>query len=52
MKRALMPYGGIRMAKGALEAYGFKIDQKQTSYLKIYLRHITKVYLMHTQAKS
>ena len=26
MKRALMPYGGIRMAKGALEAYGFKID--------------------------
>ena len=26
LKRAFMPYGGIRMAKGALEAYGFKID--------------------------
>jgi formate C-acetyltransferase len=26
MKKALMPFGGIRMAKDALDAYGFKID--------------------------
>ncbi|MFT8458002.1 MAG: formate C-acetyltransferase [Liquorilactobacillus ghanensis] len=26
MKKALMPFGGIRMAKDALNAYGFKID--------------------------
>jgi formate acetyltransferase 1 len=25
-KRALMPFGGIRMAKNALESYGYKID--------------------------
>ena len=26
LKKALMPYGGIRMAKEALAAYGFEID--------------------------
>ncbi len=26
LKRALMPYGGLRMAKQALEAYGFSLD--------------------------
>ena len=26
MKKALMPFGGIRMAKDALEAYGLKLD--------------------------
>ncbi|MFC6169095.1 formate C-acetyltransferase [Loigolactobacillus jiayinensis] len=28
LKRAFMPYGGIRMAEDALEAYGFKTDPK------------------------
>lgn len=27
-KRSLMPFGGIRMAKQALEAYGFEIDKE------------------------
>ncbi|MGL1935105.1 MAG: formate C-acetyltransferase [Fibrobacterales bacterium] len=26
LKRSLMPYGGIRLAAGSLEAYGYKID--------------------------
>ena len=26
LKKALMPYGGIRMAKEALESYGLKLD--------------------------
>ncbi|MDE4543050.1 formate C-acetyltransferase [Thermoanaerobacterium sp. R66] len=28
LKRAIMPYGGIRMVKKACEAYGYKIDPK------------------------
>jgi len=28
LKRALMPYGGIRMAKQACEAYGYKVPDK------------------------
>lgn len=31
LKRALMPFGGIRMAKAALEAYGFKLDSQTES---------------------
>jgi len=27
LKRALMPYGGVRMAENALEAYGYKMDE-------------------------
>ncbi|KRM21948.1 formate C-acetyltransferase [Latilactobacillus graminis] len=29
LKRAFMPFGGIRMAEDALEAYGFKTDPEQ-----------------------
>ncbi|MFD1466259.1 formate C-acetyltransferase [Lapidilactobacillus mulanensis] len=29
LKRAFMPFGGIRMAEDALEAYGFKVDPEQ-----------------------
>ncbi|MFT8374100.1 MAG: pyruvate formate lyase family protein, partial [Liquorilactobacillus satsumensis] len=32
LKKALMPYGGIRMAKDALEAYGLKLDP-ETEYI-------------------
>ncbi|MDI3311329.1 MAG: pyruvate formate lyase family protein, partial [Thermoanaerobacterium sp.] len=28
LKRAIMPYGGIRMVKKACEAYGYKVDSK------------------------
>lgn len=34
LKRALMPYGGIRMAKQALESYGFNIDPKTEDIFK------------------
>lgn len=34
LKRALMPYGGLRMAKQALESYGFSLDKATESFFK------------------
>ena len=34
LKRALMPYGGLRMAKQALESYGFSLDPKTEEIFK------------------
>lgn len=51
MKKALMPYGGIRMAKVALAAYGMEIDPKQNGSSPTCIRHTTKAFLMHTMTK-
>lgn len=34
LKRALMPYGGLRMAKQALESYGFSLDPSTEEIFK------------------
>lgn len=34
LKRALMPFGGLRMAQQALEAYGFKMSEKTSDAFK------------------
>lgn len=50
-KRSMQPFGGIRMAKAACEAYGYELDpETEKSSLNI-VKHITKVYSMHIQEK-
>jgi formate C-acetyltransferase len=47
LKRALMPFGGIRMAKAALEAYGYKMDkhtEKVFEYRKTHNEGVFDVY--------
>lgn len=48
LKRAFMPYGGIRMAEDALEAYGFKTDPKMhqifTEWRKTHNQGVFDVY--------
>ncbi|MBW4802534.1 formate C-acetyltransferase [Loigolactobacillus coryniformis] len=48
LKRAFMPYGGIRMAEDALEAYGFKTDSKMhqifTEWRKTHNQGVFDVY--------
>ncbi len=34
LKRAIFPYGGLRTAKGALEEYGFHMDEKLEDFFK------------------
>ena len=36
LKRSLQPFGGIRMAEGACEAYDFKVDPEVSRIFKIY----------------
>lgn len=45
-KRALQPFGGIRMAEVAAESYGFKVDEEISHIFLNTVKHITKVYLM------
>jgi formate C-acetyltransferase len=48
LKRAIMPYGGIRMVKQACEAYGFKLDpsieQIFTEYRKTHNQGVFDAY--------
>src|SRR5690554_1015040 len=48
LKRALQPFGGIRMAKGALEEYNYKIDENVedifTNYRKTHNQGVFDVY--------
>ena len=46
----MQPFGGIRMAKAACEAYGELDPETEKSSLNI-VKHITKVYSMHIQEK-
>ncbi len=45
-KRALQPFGGIRMAEVAAESYGFKVDEEISHIFLNTVKRITKVYLM------
>lgn len=38
LKRALMPFGGIRVANGALESYGYKMDSNTKSMFDLKYR--------------
>ena len=50
LKRAMMPYGGIRMAESALESYGYKIDPEIDHIFTEYRRtHNTGVFDAYTE---
>ena len=51
LKRAFMPYGGIKMAEQACENYGYTPNPELHKILQNIIRHITKVYLMLTHQK-
>ncbi len=47
-KRALMPFGGIRMAQQSCEAYGYKVSDEVKKFLPNTEKPITKVCLTFT----
>lgn len=48
-KRSLQPFGGIRMAKGALESYGYQIDEEvEEIFTKYRKTHNQGVYDAYT----
>ena len=53
-KRSLMPFGGIRMAKTALESYGFELDKEVehifTDYRKTHNQGVFDVYTPEMRA--
>lgn len=54
LKRALQPFGGIRMAQTACEAYGYKVDDKVvemfTKYRKTHNQGVFDVYTPEMRA--
>lgn len=49
LKKALMPYGGIRMAKEALAAYGFEIDpETERIFTDLHKTHNQGVFDVYT----
>ncbi|MBB3113333.1 formate C-acetyltransferase [Paenibacillus phyllosphaerae] len=52
-KRALQPFGGIRMAKSACEAYGYKLDEEIERVFSTYRKtHNQGVFDAYTPAMS
>ena len=49
-KRSMQPFGGIRMAKAACEAYGYELDPETEKIFTDY-RKTHKVYSMHIPEK-
>ena len=50
LKRALMPFGGLRMAQQALEAYGFKMCEKTADIfnkIRLHVRHSRRPFRRH-----
>ena len=47
LKRAIMPFGGIRIVEKACAAYDKKLMKELKTYLHIIEKHIMMVYLMH-----
>lgn len=52
LKRALMPFGGLRMAQQALESYGFKMCEKRRIFSTRYARRITRAFSTPTPPTS
>lgn len=54
LKRALMPFGGIRTAESAAEAYGYKVDERLsevfTKYRKTHNQGVFEVYTPEMRA--
>ena len=48
LKRAVNPFGGMRMAKGACEAYGFKLSHKIEEEFKFRTTHNDGVFRAYT----
>lgn len=48
LKRGVNPFGGIRMARSACEAYGYKISDKIEEYFKYRTTHNDGVFRVYT----
>jgi formate C-acetyltransferase len=51
LKRAFMPYGGIKMAEQACETYGYEVIKLKIFSTTMNLRLITRVYLISTHQR-
>ena len=51
LKRAFMPFGGIKMAEEACKTYGYEPNRNSIKSLQIIIKHITRQYLMPTHRK-
>ncbi len=51
LKRAFMPYGGIKMAEQSCQMYGYEPSPKLHKSLQNITRHITRVYSISTHLK-
>jgi formate C-acetyltransferase len=49
LKRAIMPFGGIRVVKAALEAYGYKLDPQTEAIFKYRKTHNDGVFDGYTR---
>jgi len=50
LKRSLMPYGGIRMAEGALDAYGYQMDPATRNIFNYRKTHNDGVFDVYTES--
>ncbi|GKX30981.1 formate acetyltransferase [Vallitalea longa] len=48
LKRAINPFGGIRMTRNACEAYGYKVDEKVEEEFKYRTTHNDGVYRVYS----
>jgi len=50
LKRGVNPFGGIKMTRRAVEAYGYKLDQKMEDYFAYKTTHNDGVFRVYNQA--
>jgi formate C-acetyltransferase len=48
LQRSVNPFGGIRMARAACEAYGYKLDEKVEEYFRYRTTHNDGVFRVYT----
>ncbi len=49
LKRGVNPFGGMRMARAACDAYGFELDRKVEEYFRFRTTHNTGVFRVYTE---